>query len=116
MNQLIWAFLFLTVGVVYAQQPVSSSSSNGLSRVLAFGLICVTNTDGSTVTITADAETENVVGAAYNEKGNYVEAAFLFRKAAEQGDGDAQFNLGLMYAKGKGVPQDYVEAYKWYSN
>ncbi len=22
-------------------------------------------------------------------------------------------NLGLMYAKGQGVPQDYVEAHKW---
>ena len=36
------------------------------------------------------------------------------RKAAEQGDADAQFNLGLMYDIGKGVPQDYQEAVKWY--
>ena len=27
----------------------------------------------------------------------------------------AQFNLGLMYEKGKGVPQDYVTAYAWYN-
>jgi len=26
----------------------------------------------------------------------------------------AQGNLGLMYAKGQGVPQDYKEAFKWY--
>jgi len=34
--------------------------------------------------------------------------------AAEQGYADAQFNLGLMYANGRGVPQDYAEAAKWF--
>ena len=37
-----------------------------------------------------------------------------YRKAAEQGFEDAQFNLGLMYSQGKGVLQDYKEALKWY--
>jgi hypothetical protein len=37
-----------------------------------------------------------------------------FRKAAEQGDVVAQFNLGLMYEHGQGVPQDYVQAVAWY--
>ena len=32
---------------------------------------------------------------------------------AEQGDADAQFNLGLMYGNGKGVPQDYKQAAYW---
>jgi TPR repeat protein len=36
------------------------------------------------------------------------------RKAAEQGDTGAQFNLGWMYRKGKGVPQDDSEAVNWY--
>ena len=35
--------------------------------------------------------------------------------AAEQGDEEAQYNLGLMYADGRGVRQDYVEAYAWIS-
>jgi len=34
--------------------------------------------------------------------------------AAKQGDADAQNNLGLMYVKGNGVPQDYAEAAKWF--
>jgi TPR repeat protein len=34
--------------------------------------------------------------------------------AAEQDDVDAQFNLGLLYEQGKGVPQDEREAVKWY--
>ena len=36
------------------------------------------------------------------------------RIAAEQGDAEAQFNLGEMYNEGKGVPLDYNEATKWY--
>jgi hypothetical protein len=35
-------------------------------------------------------------------------------RLADQGDAMAQYNLGVMYAKGEGVPQDYAEAVKWY--
>ena len=34
---------------------------------------------------------------------------------AETGDAIAQFNLGLLYAKGQGVAQDYVQAHKWFN-
>ncbi len=30
------------------------------------------------------------------------------RELADQGDADAQTNLGLMYDKGQGVTQDYI--------
>ena len=36
------------------------------------------------------------------------------RALAEQGDADAQFNLGIMYANGRGVPQDDAEVVRWY--
>ena len=36
------------------------------------------------------------------------------RSLAEQGDADAQFLLGFMYAYGKGVAQDFAKAVKWY--
>ena len=36
-------------------------------------------------------------------------------KLAKGGDADAQFNLGLIYYNGKGVPQDYKEAIKWFT-
>jgi TPR repeat protein len=35
------------------------------------------------------------------------------RWAAEIGDADAQFHLGLLYATGQGVPRDLVIAQKW---
>ena len=55
----------------------------------------------------------------YNEgKGvpqDYKSAVKWFSLAAEQGDADAQCNLGVMYEEGKGVPQDYVRAHIWFS-
>ncbi|HJO74356.1 MAG TPA: tetratricopeptide repeat protein [Rhodospirillales bacterium] len=36
------------------------------------------------------------------------------RKAAEQGNPLSQFNLGLMYYKGRAVRQNYTEAVKWW--
>jgi uncharacterized protein len=66
------------------------------------------------------AEALNELGLMYLLGGmgvpvDYAEAAKLFRKAADQGFAGAQNNLGMMYARGAGVPQDNVEAYKWLS-
>ncbi len=36
------------------------------------------------------------------------------RKAAEQGDAKAQFELGKLFKNGQGVPMDQNEAIKWY--
>ena len=36
------------------------------------------------------------------------------RNAAERGDPEAQYSLGLMYAAGRGVPQNFAEARKWF--
>jgi uncharacterized protein len=38
-----------------------------------------------------------------------------FRRAAGQGNAAAQNDLGLMYDRRQGVPQDYVQAHKWFS-
>ena len=47
------------------------------------------------------------------EEKNKAKAAKLFRKAAEQGHASSQFNLGVMYETGQGVPEDKAEATKW---
>ncbi|MCK5814317.1 MAG: sel1 repeat family protein, partial [Flavobacteriaceae bacterium] len=36
------------------------------------------------------------------------------KKAAEQGDADAQYNLGTMYSKGKGTLTDIKQAFYWW--
>jgi TPR repeat protein len=46
---------------------------------------------------------------------NYAAAVLWFQKAAEQGLANAQGNLGFMYANGQGVPQDCVQAHKWWN-
>lgn len=38
-----------------------------------------------------------------------------FRRAAEQGLAVAQYNLGVMYGRGLGVPQDDVQAHMWFN-
>jgi TPR repeat protein len=45
---------------------------------------------------------------------NYAEAVKWFRLAADQGNLDAQLNLGRKYTFGVGVPQNHAEAFKWF--
>ena len=45
---------------------------------------------------------------------DYTQAAFWFRKSADQGNAYAQERLGLMYWMGWGVPTDEIEAAAWY--
>ncbi len=45
---------------------------------------------------------------------SYKQAVYWYRLAAEQGVARAQYDLGLMYFEGKGVPQDYKQAVYWY--
>ncbi|HHV6976807.1 TPA: tetratricopeptide repeat protein [Haemophilus influenzae] len=48
------------------------------------------------------------------EQSDYQTAFKLWLPLAEQGNADAQFNLGLMYYNGRGVKQDDFEAVKWF--
>ena len=46
---------------------------------------------------------------------DYKEAVRWYRKAADQGDADAQSLLGLMYGDGTGVLNDNVTAHMWFN-
>ena len=48
------------------------------------------------------------------ESGDYAAALREIPALAAQDDADAQFNLGLKYAKGLGVARDYAEALRWF--
>jgi TPR repeat protein len=41
---------------------------------------------------------------------DYPKAVESFKKAAAQGNPDAQFNLGVLYSRGRGINQDYEQA------
>ena len=53
-------------------------------------------------------------GLAAHQRGDFATALREWTPLAEQGDAPAQFNLGLMYDNGQGVPQDDKTAVKWY--
>ena len=46
---------------------------------------------------------------------NATEAVQWYRRAAEQGNANAQLNLGSMYEYGTGVERDFIQAQKWYN-
>ena len=52
--------------------------------------------------------------AAYHAK-DYEKAISLWRPLADAGVAAAQQHIGVMYAEGKGVPQNDVEAAKWFA-
>ena len=48
------------------------------------------------------------------QRGDYATAIKEWKPLAEQGDAAAQFNVGVMHERGKGVLKDNSEAAKWY--
>jgi TPR repeat protein len=62
--------------------------------------------------IFADTNQESACYSKYNA-GDYDSALSICTKAAEQGNASAQYNLGLMFNSGQGVPQDYKQALYW---
>ena len=62
----------------------------------------------------AAATAEFQRGYARYQGGDYRQALTEWRRAAAQGDAPAESNLGVMYTKGQGVPQNYAKALKWY--
>lgn len=63
----------------------------------------------------SDAEAGLAEGVDAIGRGDFKTALVELQPLAEQGNADAQFNLGLMYFNGTGVPQDDQAALKWFS-
>ena len=54
-------------------------------------------------------------GLTAHDREDYATAMREWQPLAEQGDAPAQYHLGMLYHKGRGVPQDDVQARKWYA-
>ena len=63
----------------------------------------------------ADALQDYQLAINANMAGNYKQAAVWFRKAAELGLADAQYNLALICYDGLGITQNYPEALSWFT-
>ena len=67
--------------------------------------------------LTSPAWADFKTGMDAYHRGDYAAALREWRPLAERWEGEeAQFNVGLLYENGQGVPQDYVQARQWYSN
>ena len=75
--------------------------------ILSFLLL---SCDTTVTTTTADFQ----AGLDAYQAGDYATALKEFRSLAEQGNVDAQYNIGVIYHQVEGVTQDYKKALKWY--
>ena len=82
-----------------------------LKKTLKATMLITTAMLGLSSTALADTFADAV---RLDKQGNYKEAARIYKDYAEQGNVDAQYNLGLMYYSGEGVAQDYRQAAKWW--
>ena len=62
----------------------------------------------------ADNSAQFKEAAAAYQAGDYSQAFRLFQQFADRGDAMAQNNLGMLYAEGLGVAQDYQQAKAWW--
>lgn len=69
----------------------------------------------SLVCLVVPAWADFQAGMDANTRGDYATALREWQPLAEQGDALAQYNLGVLYRKGRGMPQDDVQARQWYA-
>ena len=60
------------------------------------------------------AQGDYSAGMSAYQRGDYAAALAHWRPLAEAGSPEAQFNVGLLHAKGLGVETDAAEAARWY--
>ena len=84
--------------------------SNNRPMSLRFPIALVLSISCLTTSVWADFET----GMDAYQRGSYATALSEWRPLAEGGDAQAQLHLGLLYANGEGVPQDYAKARQYY--
>src|SRR5262245_9634805 len=102
---------FITALGGAAASPISARLHPGMNRVLKAAVAALV----LAVSLAGSAAAGPLEDAAVAYKaGDYEAALRLTRPLAEHGDASAQVVLGVMYAQGQGVPQNYAEALKWF--
>ena len=104
---LIVGFLVPARGSAQDSLPVSCAGVN-LQSPLEYLIRCAEQGD-------AGAQYGLGLNYEFGVSGDLAEAVRWYRLAAEQGYGPGQLNLGLAYRDGRGVPQNLVYAYMWFS-
>lgn len=60
-------------------------------------------------------KSQNLLGLVLCKKGDYLEALSWFKEASEQGNHDAQYNIGKLYYKGYLGKVNYAKAMEWFT-
>ncbi len=81
----------------------------GVSRLAAAALTCCAILQAPLPMARADS----AAGRAAFEKGDFVQAMAEWTSAAERGDSEAEFQLGMLHERGD-LKQDYKQAGHWY--
>ncbi|HEV8328574.1 MAG TPA: tetratricopeptide repeat protein [Nitrospiraceae bacterium] len=68
----------------------------------------------SIVCLAASARADFKAGENAYHRGDYATALREWQPLAKQGHAVAQYNLGLLYSNGQGVPKDDAQARQWY--
>jgi TPR repeat protein len=91
-----------------AVPAIAEGAVGALMRIIAVLLLTVSFAASGAAGPSEDAD-------AAMKRHDYKTALRLIRPLAEQGDANAQYNLGVFYDNGLGVPQDRIRAYMWLS-
>ena len=70
--------------------------------------------DGLAAVCDSSSEDDYAKGVEAYRSGDYRTAVAHWKKAAKDGNANAQCNLGACYAQGLGVSQSYESAFEWY--
>ena len=81
---------------------------------ILFIFSCNTISENTNVSNPEDPHGQFILGQRFYNELNYTQAVYWWQKAAEQGHAEAQYNLGLCFAREHGVVQDYEQAMSWF--
>jgi TPR repeat protein len=95
---------------------VVTIDENGTVKAVGKGLATITvSYEDKNIKVPVSVDTVPIIKSA-NAAAFIVDAATVekYRQAAEQGNAQAQYDLGMAYHNGTGVPKDDIEARKWW--
>ena len=84
-----------------------------LKQLVGASIVAIAAAVG-TAALSTPALADYYAGLKAFDSKNYTVAAQEWMKSAQAGDARSQFRLGILYAKGLGVPQNKETAYYWY--
>ena len=86
-----------------------------MKKSLVITLLCTILLTGCQTIKTAEFKPDFQTGFNAYERGDFKTALKHFKPLAKKGDINAQFNMGLMYENGDGVPKDDKKAVYWWT-